>query len=96
MNKLKPYKYMESKIQKQEQQMSLYWEQSASGVHTKNFDTKEDEDFEMQKPQMWNTKEENPTVNTILIFNLQMNNKFVNNNPKSEGFGMQRSKDDLS
>jgi hypothetical protein len=34
-------------------------------------------------------------VNTILIFNLQMTNKFVSNNYKSEGFGMQRSKDDM-
>jgi hypothetical protein len=26
VNKLKPYKYMESKVHKQEQQMLLYWE----------------------------------------------------------------------
>ncbi len=26
MNKLKPYKYMESKVQKKEQQMPIYWE----------------------------------------------------------------------
>jgi len=39
---------------------------------------------------------EDLTVNTILIFNLQMINKFVGNNYKSEGFGMQRSKDDMS
>jgi hypothetical protein len=26
VNKLKPYKYMESKVQKQEQQMPIYWE----------------------------------------------------------------------
>jgi hypothetical protein len=32
VNKLKPYKYMESVIQKQEQQMPIYWEHSASGV----------------------------------------------------------------
>jgi hypothetical protein len=34
-------------------------------------------------------------VNTIWIFNLQMTNKCVSNNYKSEGFGMQRSKDDI-
>jgi hypothetical protein len=32
MNKLKPYKYMESKLQKKEQQMLIYWEQSAGGI----------------------------------------------------------------
>ncbi len=31
----------------------------------------------------------------ILIFNLHMNNKFVNNNYKSEGFRMHRSKDGM-
>jgi hypothetical protein len=39
---------------------------------------------------------EDPAVNTILIFNLQMTNKSMSNNYKSEGFGMQRSRDDLS
>jgi hypothetical protein len=33
-------------------------------------------------------KMEDLAVNTILIFNLQMMNKFVNNNCRSEGFGM--------
>jgi hypothetical protein len=28
LNKLKLYKYMESKVQKQKQQMPIYWEQS--------------------------------------------------------------------
>ncbi len=32
VNKLKPYKYMESKIQKQEIQMLEYWEQSTNGL----------------------------------------------------------------
>jgi hypothetical protein len=32
VNKLKPYKYIESKIQKQEIQMLEYWEQSTSGL----------------------------------------------------------------
>jgi hypothetical protein len=31
MNKFKPYKYMESKVQKKEQQMPIYWEKSACG-----------------------------------------------------------------
>jgi hypothetical protein len=30
VNKLKPYKYMECEVQKQEQQMLIYWEQNAS------------------------------------------------------------------
>jgi hypothetical protein len=36
------------------------------------------------------------TINTILIFDLQMINKFVNNNHRSERFGMRKSEDDLS
>jgi hypothetical protein len=44
---------------------------------------------------MKNTKDEeqmkDPKVNTILIFDLQMINKYVINNYKSEGFGMHRS-----
>jgi hypothetical protein len=32
VNKLKPYKYMKSKVKKQEQQMPIYWKQSVSGV----------------------------------------------------------------
>jgi hypothetical protein len=39
---------------------------------------------------------EDLVLNTILIFNLQMTNKFVSTNYKSKGFGMQRSEDDLS
>jgi len=31
---------------------------------------------------------EDPVVNTILIFDLEMINKSVSNNCKSEGFGM--------
>ncbi len=38
MNKLKPYKYMESEIQKKKQQMLIYWEQSANEVQEVNFD----------------------------------------------------------
>ncbi len=81
--------------------MPLYWEQSASGVLVENSDTEEeDEDCEIQKPQMQNIEDEeqmeDPVVNTILIFDLQMTNKSVSNNCKSEGFGMQISKDDMS
>ncbi len=32
VNKLKPYKCMESKVKKQEQHMPIDWEHSASGV----------------------------------------------------------------
>jgi len=42
VNKLKPYKYMESKVQKKEQQMLVYWVQSAGGVQEVNFDIEED------------------------------------------------------
>jgi hypothetical protein len=42
VNKLKPYKYMEFEIQKNEQHMLIYWEKSANGVLEANFDTKED------------------------------------------------------
>jgi hypothetical protein len=35
-------------------------------------------------------------INTVLILGLHMINKFVGNNNKSQEFGMQRSKDDLS
>jgi hypothetical protein len=100
VNKFKPYKYMEFKVQKQEQQMPKYLEQSASGVHAKKFDMeKEDENYEIQKPHMWSIKDEEQmedlVVNIILIFDLQMTNKFVSNNCRSEGFGMQRFEDDL-
>jgi hypothetical protein len=42
VNKLKTYKYMESKVQKKEQQMLVYWVQSAGGVQEVNFDIEED------------------------------------------------------
>ncbi len=60
----------------------------------------EDQDYEIQKPHMQSTENEEQiedlTVNKILIFDLQMINKSMNNNYKSERFGMQRSEDDLS
>jgi hypothetical protein len=37
VNKLKPYKYMESKVHKQEQHMLVYWEQSTSGLEAEDF-----------------------------------------------------------
>ncbi len=49
VNKLKPYKYMEFEIQTQEQ-MLVYWEQSANGVQAKTFNTEEEnEDCEYIK-----------------------------------------------
>ncbi len=101
VNKVKPYKYMEFEVQKQEQQMSIYWGQSVGGIQVENFDIKvDDEDYEVQKPHMKNVKDEehikDPTMNTILIFDLQMNNKSMNSNCRSEGFGIQISKDDMS
>ncbi len=51
VNKLKPYKYMESKVQRQEQHMLVYWEHSAIGVHVENFDMEEEgEHCEIHKP----------------------------------------------
>jgi len=39
--------------------MSIYWEQNVGGVHAENSDMKEeDEDYEIQKPQMQNTKDD--------------------------------------
>ncbi len=46
VKKLKPYKYMEFEVQKQEQQMLVYWEQSASGLQMEDYHTKmENEDY---------------------------------------------------
>jgi hypothetical protein len=46
VNKFKPYKYMESKVKKQEQRMPIYWEQNAGGLQEEDFDTEvEDEDY---------------------------------------------------
>ncbi len=65
-----------------------------------NFDMEEeDENCEIQKPHMQSIEVEeqmkDPMVNIISIFDLHMTNKFVNNNYRSEGFGIQRSKDDM-
>ncbi len=88
VNKFKPYKYMESEAQIQEQQMPIYWEQSVSGVQAEDSNTKEeDEDCEMQKPQIQSTKDEkklkDSMVSTILIFELHMINKYVGNSYRS-------------
>ncbi len=68
--------------------MFVYWEQNVSRVHKENFDTKEDEDRAIQKPQIQNTKDEqkmkNPPFNTTLILELQMINKSMGNNYISE------------
>ncbi len=65
--------------------MPIYWEKNGGGVQVEDFDTKEeDEDCEIQKPHMQNIEDEEQIedllVNTILIFDLQMINKFVSNN----------------
>ncbi len=77
MNKLKPYKYMESKVPKKKNQMLVYWEQSVGGVQEVNFDIKEDDEgCQIQKPQMKNDEDKeqitNPTVNIIFIFDLRL------------------------
>jgi hypothetical protein len=61
---------------------------------------KEDEDYEIQKPQIKSREDEEQmkdlAINTILMFELQMIDKSIGNNCRSEEFGMQRSEDDLS
>ncbi len=96
VNKLKPYKYMESKVQKKEQQMLVYWVQSAGGVQEVNFDIEEDnERCEIQKTQMKTVEDKewiiDPVMNIVFIVNLQMSN-----NCKSAKFGMERFNDDMS
>ncbi len=81
--------------------MLVYWEQSVVGVQVENFDTKEeDEHYEIQKPQMQNTNDEQQMedllVNKILIFDLQMSNTSMNNYCKNEGLEIQKFEDDLS
>jgi hypothetical protein len=64
-----------------------------------NFDMEEeDEDYEIYKPQMKNIEHEKQIkdheIDIILIFDLEVINKSENNNCRSEGFGMQKAKDD--
>ncbi len=80
--------------------MPVYWEQNMGGLQAENYNTEEeDEECETQKPQMQNIEDEKHmkdlTVNTILIFDLQMINKSMNNNYKSEKIGIQRFEDDM-
>ncbi len=61
--------------------MSVYWEQNVGGVYGNFFDTKEeDEDREIQKPQIHNIEDEqhmkDPMVNIVLILELYITNKF--------------------
>ncbi len=95
VNKLKLYKYMESEVQKKRINVNIL-EQNVGGVQEANFDTKEDnERCEIQNFHVQNVEDKEQIidliVNTIFIFNLQMNNNY-----KSVGFGMQRSNDDMS
>ncbi len=81
--------------------MLIYWEQNVGGIQAENFNSEEEnEDYEIQKPYMQNTKDEKQmedlAVNTIFIFYLHMTNKSMSNNCRSEGFGMQRFEDDMS
>ncbi len=89
VNKLKPYKYMESKVQKQESQMPIYWEQSGGGLQEKDFDMEVGNEYYVsQKPQMWGNEKkkwmEDPKVKIILTSKLQMTNKMLNDNYKSK------------
>ncbi len=93
VNKLKPYKYMESKVQKQEQ--------SIGGLLVEDFDTDvEDDDCDIQKPHIQTNEDEEQMqdllINTILIVAIHMTNEFVSNNYKSDGFGKQKSTNYLS
>ncbi len=59
VNKLKPYKYMEFEVQKQEQQMPIHWEQSASGIQADNSNMEEkDEDCEIHKPHLQHNEDD--------------------------------------
>jgi hypothetical protein len=50
---------MEFEVQKQEQQMPVYWEQNISGLQVKYFDTEvEDEEYDIQKPQIQSNEDE--------------------------------------
>jgi hypothetical protein len=51
VNKLKPYKCMESEVYKQKLYMLIYWEQNASGLQEEDSDTNvENEDYVKQQP----------------------------------------------
>ncbi len=70
--------------------MPIYWEQNVGGFQEDDSVTKvEDVDNVTQKPHMQVNEEEeqmeDPKVNTILIFELQMINKSLSNNYRKEG-----------
>jgi hypothetical protein len=72
--------------------MSIYWEHSVSGVQAEDFDMdKEDEDCEIQKPQIQSTEDEKQmkdlAINIILILELHTTDKSIGNNCKSEDLG---------
>ncbi len=72
--------------------MLVQWEQSVGGLQVENFDMEEeDEDYEIQKPQMQSIEHEEQmedhAIDRILTVELHVINKFVSNNYKSEGFG---------
>ncbi len=78
----------------------MYWEQNIGGLQVKDFDKEvEHEDYDIQKPQIRSNEDEeqmeDPNVNTILILELHMTNKFMSNNYRNEGFGMQKFEDEL-
>ncbi len=80
--------------------MLVQWEKNVGGGQGENFNMKEeDEACEMKKPYMQSIEDEeqmeDPTINIILIFDLQMTNKFMSNNCKSEGFGMKKFENDM-
>lgn len=79
--------------------MPIDWEHNASGVQVQDSNTEEEEeDYEIQKPQMQNIEHEEQikdhVINIILIFDLEVTNKFVSNNCRSERLGMHRTEDD--
>ncbi len=81
--------------------MPIYWGQSVGGVQAKNFNTEEeDEDYEIQKPHMQSTEDEEQmedlVINTILIVEQHMTNESMNNNCTSEGCRKHRFEDELS
>jgi len=72
--------------------MPMYWEQNIGGLQAKYFDTKvEDEDCDIQKPQLQSNEDEEQiedlALNTILIVELHMTNESMSNICRNEGFG---------
>jgi hypothetical protein len=57
--------------------MLAYWEQSTCGLQMEDFDTKVEDEEQM----------EDPMVNKVLIMELHMINESMSNNYRNEGFG---------